>query len=107
MGIIQELLQGSPKFTYGENGEEYVEYRPPTSKELRAARHIEQTHKSLEGLAKAFQTLEAQYKELMQSYDKLLKDRDELYTRLHENKRETSEVGSDSGGPTSCDEHGS
>lgn len=39
--IYQELLQGTPVFKVHDDGTETVEYKPPTSKELRAAREIE------------------------------------------------------------------
>lgn len=57
MQIIQELKQGTPRFQVKEDGSETVEYKPPTSKELRAARALEALIAQLEGLNRANQTL--------------------------------------------------
>jgi hypothetical protein len=53
MQIIQELMSPQKVFKMNEDGTETVEYRPPTSLQLRAARQIQQLVEVIRGLETA------------------------------------------------------
>jgi hypothetical protein len=51
--IYDELMQGTPIFRVKDDGSETIEVKPPTSKEIRAARHIAALTNQLDGLSRA------------------------------------------------------
>lgn len=70
MQIIQELKTGTPIFKVLEDGTETVELKPPTSKELRAARALESLHHQLQGMARSLESLQRQL-ETVENYLKI------------------------------------
>lgn len=69
--ILEELKQGSIYFSNDGNGNEHITRRPPSTKDLRAARAIEELNAKFEGLLRAYHTLEAEYTYTKNEYEKL------------------------------------
>jgi hypothetical protein len=70
MSLIQELKEGTLKITVNDDGTESIERRPPTSLALRAANALTATINQLEGLSRAYNSLEVQFKKLEELYEK-------------------------------------
>lgn len=62
MSIVEELFSGTVKFEVKEDGSEVIHRHPPTALALRAANTIKNLQTQLDGLARAYQSLELQYK---------------------------------------------
>jgi len=71
MSIIEELRGGTFKSIVKEDGTETVEGHPPTSLALRAANTIKAQQAQLEGLSRAYKSLEIQYTRNLEEFQKL------------------------------------
>jgi hypothetical protein len=70
--IYDELMQGTPIFKVQEDGTETIEWRPPTSKELRAANAIKATLEQYNGLLRALETTQRQVAELQKAINEAM-----------------------------------
>lgn len=71
MSIVDELYAGTIKFEVREDGTEVVHRKPPTSLAIRAANTIKNLQAQLDGLARAYQSLELQYTRNLEEFQKL------------------------------------
>lgn len=69
--IYDELMAGSLKFSVAEDGTEQIERRPPTSKDLRAARGLQSLSTQLNQLGIAYQQLQVTNDSLFQEINLL------------------------------------
>lgn len=66
--LVNELKQGTRRFTINSEGEKISHFDPPTSRELRVAALLETLYKSREGLGQAYITLHKEVQELGQMF---------------------------------------
>lgn len=69
MQIIQELTSPIPRFEVKEDGTEVVTYKAPTSLNIRAANTIKSLVQQLEGLTRAYQSLDLQHNNNLRELD--------------------------------------
>lgn len=75
MSIVEELFSGTVKFEVKEDGSEVIHRRPPTALAVRAANTIKNLQAQLDGLARAYQSLELQYTRNLEDFQKLYEKR--------------------------------
>lgn len=71
MSIIKELRDGTVKISVNEDGSEAITRLPPTALSIRAANTIASLNSQLEGLARAYQSLELQFNRNIEEFQKL------------------------------------
>ena len=95
--LHDELMQGTKKFIFQEDGSETIEIRPPTARDLRAGRELKAMHESLNNIMIAYNQLQAQHNELQNTYAALVQSV-KAHNAKNTNPKETTNV--DTGNPT-------
>ena len=90
MNFIQQLTQGTPKFTTSEDGSETMELRPPTVKELRAARELEKAMMVNQQMGMSYQQLERAQNEIFAQHEATRQELERI-TKLVEEMQKTVE----------------